>query len=97
MSAPDAVPLPLDLPSAMQLKTFIALRAFLRKHPHAVCAAYKRAFLDLLLDLWPNELEAKDAELMQRISPEDWDRYCEQYGGYHPSEEDTTGKVWGDT
>lgn len=95
MSVSDTAPLPLDLPTAIQLKTFIALRAFLRKHPQAVCSTYKRAFLDLLLDLWPNELEAKDAELMQRISPDDWDRYCQQYGGYQPPKEDATEKVWG--
>jgi hypothetical protein len=94
-STSDIEPLPLDLPTAIQLKTFIALRAFLQKHPQIVCESYKRAFLDLLLDLWPNELDARDAELMRQISPEDWRLYCQQYGDYPPTGEDRPPKVWG--
>ena len=71
----------LNLPSSEQLEHYYQLRQMLQTHPKEVSPEQLKAFCTLALGMSPDLLNAGDIELIQKLRPEEWQKYCEWHWG----------------
>jgi hypothetical protein len=66
----------LNLPTSEQLEQFYYLRGLLQNTPKNASAEEKKAFCNLVLGVCPGAMDIKDIELVQKLCPEEWHKYC---------------------
>jgi hypothetical protein len=67
-----------------KLKT---MRELLQDRPEEVSDVNKKAFCNLVLGQCPDAMDIKDINLVQKLCPEEWRRFCEWHWGT-PEEQD---------
>lgn len=68
---------PYNLPSSEQLDCYYYLRGLLQDRPEEVSDVDKKAFCNLILGQCPGAMNVGDIDLVQKLWPEEWRRYCE--------------------
>jgi hypothetical protein len=63
-------------PSSL-LTHFYSLRELLENNPKNASDEEKKAFSDLVLGMSPGALDNKDIDLVQKLCPEEWRKYCD--------------------
>jgi hypothetical protein len=65
-----------NLPTSEQLEQFYYLRGLLQNNPKNASAEEKKAFCDLVLGVCPDAMDIRDIDLVQKLCPEEWRKYC---------------------
>ena len=77
----DPVMGPLNLAASEQLEHFYYLRHQLQEHPEDVSEENKKAFCHLILGHCPAAMDMTHVDLVEKLFPEEWRRYCESEWG----------------
>ena len=66
-----------NLPNSEQLGCYYYLRRQLQDRPETASDEDKKAFCHLILGMCPDAMSIKDVDLVEKLCPEEWPRYCE--------------------
>ena len=68
-----------NLPTSEQLEQFYSLRGLLENNPKNASDDEKKAFCDLVLGVCPGAMDIRDIDLVQKLCPEEWRKYCDEW------------------